>query len=192
MKEESVLVREFKNLLLSDDEQRMILSGYQKRNIKKGTLLVKSGKIVDSYYLVEKGFLRSYVIDIEGNEVTTNFYSKGSIVLEEMSFFMKTPTKENIQVVEDAVLWVKDFNTFQEHFNASEKYREWGRSHLSKNSFEFKERILAVITETASERYLNLVENSPEIIQKASLKNIASFLGITDTSLSRIRKEITK
>ncbi|WP_272148600.1 Crp/Fnr family transcriptional regulator [Tenacibaculum aiptasiae] len=186
----TVLTHEFKDLLLSKEEQQVIFSGYQLIKVKKGDFLINSGKIVNHYYLVEKGFLRSFVIDVKGNEVTTNFYGKGAIILEETSFFLRTPTKEYIQVMEDAELWTKDFDTFQEHFNFSEKYREWGRAHLSKNFFEFKQRSLAMITETAKERYQDLVENSPEIIQKASLKHIASFLGITDTSLSRIRKEI--
>ena len=72
----------------------------------------------------------------------------------------------------------------------SEKYREWGRAHLAKNFFEFKQRSLSMITETATDRYKNLVEINPEIVKKASLKHIASFLGITATSLSRIRKSI--
>ena len=192
MEETTVLTNEFKDILLSKEEQQVIFSGYQKINVKKREFLITSGKIVNHYYIVEKGFLRSFVIDVKGNEVTTNFYSQGSIILEETSFFLRIPTKEYIQVMEDTELWIKDFDTFQEHFNFSEKYREWGRAHLSKNFFEFKQRSLGMITESATERYQDLVEDYPEIIQKASLKHIASFLGITDTSLSRIRKELIK
>ena len=192
MEKTTVLTNEFKDILLSKEEQQVIFSGYQKINVQKGDFLINSGKVVNHYYIVEKGFLRSFVIDVKGNEVTTNFYSQGSIILEETSFFLRIPTKEYVQVMEDVELWVKDFTTFQEHFNFSEKYREWGRAHLSKNFFEFKQRSLAMITESATERYQDLVENYPEIIQKASLKHIASFLGITDTSLSRIRKELIK
>ena len=191
MEKPSVLHKEFKDLL-SVDEYQLILSGYKKIHLKKGDFLIVSGKVVNHYYLVEEGFLRSFVLDVEGNEVTTNFYTKENMVLEEMSFFMKVPSKENIQAVENTVVWAKDFDTFQEHFHTSEKYREWGRAHLSKIFFEFKQRSIEMITETAAERYKSLVENSPEILQKASLKHIASFLGITDTSLSRIRKEFVR
>jgi CRP-like cAMP-binding protein len=190
MKKTSVLYKEFKDLLLSEEEQRLIFSGYEKIVIKKGELLLKKGAIVNNYYLVEKGFLRSFVLDIEGNEVTTNFYTEGNIVLEETSFFLRSATQENIEVLEDSILWSKNFEVFQEHFNSSEKYREWGRGHLAKNFFEFKQRSLSMITKTAKERYLDLLENRPEVLQKANLKHIASYLGITDTSLSRIRKEI--
>jgi hypothetical protein len=63
---------------------------------------------------------------------------------------------------------------------------------LVKNFFALKQRSLAMITETAKERYKNLMYEHPDILQRASLKHVASYLGITDTSLSRIRKEITK
>lgn len=192
MESNSVLFDEFKELLLCTDELQLILSGYKKVDFKKGDFIFKNGSVVNNYYLVEKGFLRSFVIDIDGNEVTTNFYLKGNIILEETSFFLRRPTKEYVQVIEDCELWLKDFDTFQDHFNQSEKYREWGRAHLAQNFFTFKEHSLAMITESATKRYKNLLKSRPEIIKKASLKHIASFLGITDTSLSRIRKGITK
>jgi CRP-like cAMP-binding protein len=186
-----VLLHEFKNLLFSSEELELIISGYQKKHIKKGEFIVNKGVVVNHYYLVDSGFLRSFVIDINGNEITTNFYSKTNMILEETSFFLRTPAKEYIQAVEDCVLWSKNFDTFQENFNASEKYRDWGRAHLSKNFFAFKQRSISMITETATDRYKNLLEHNPQVIKKASLKHIASFLGITDTSLSRIRKEIS-
>ena len=190
MNNNSMLNNEFKDWFVSSEELELILSGYQKTTINKGDFIVKPGTIVNHYYLVDSGFLRAYVIDIKGNEVTINFYSNTSLILEETSFFLKTPAKEYIQALEDCVLWCKDFNTFQEHFNFSEKYREWGRAHLAKNFFALKQRSLSMITETATDRYKNLLENNPETLKKASLKHIASFLGITDTSLSRIRKRI--
>ena len=190
MNHNSMLNNEFKDWFVSSEELELILSGYKKITINKGDFIVKPGTLVKHYYLVDSGFLRSYVIDIKGNEVTINFYASASLILEETSFFLKTPAKEYIQAIEECVLWSKDFNTFQEHFNLSEKYREWGRAHLAKNFFALKQRSLSMITETATDRYKNLLTNNPEIIKKASLKHIASFLGITDTSLSRIRKRI--
>lgn len=87
---------------------------------------------------------------------------------------------------------MKDFETFNAHFNQFEYYRDWGRAHLVTNFFALKQRTLSMITDQASDRYQELLETRPEIFQKASLKHIASFLGITDTSLSRIRKEMVK
>ena len=192
MKDKSILIEDLQDAFLTDKELEIVLSGYEKVLVKKNEYILEQGNICDAYYFVEKGFLRSYAIDYNGNEVTTNFFTKTDLILEETSFFLRMSTKENIQAMEDCVLWKKDFDIFQEHFNSIEKYREWGRAHLVKNFFALKQRSLAMITETAKERYQNLMYEHSNILQKASLKHIASYLGITDTSLSRIRKEITK
>ena len=96
------------------------------------------------------------------------------------------------KIFKDISFCKKDIETFNEHYNLYEAYRDWGRSHLVRNFFILKERSLSMITDKASDRYLELISNRPEIFQKASLKHIASFLGITDSSLSRIRKEVLK
>jgi CRP-like cAMP-binding protein len=192
LKDKSILIEDLQDAFLTDKELEIVLSGYEKVLVKKNEYILEQGNICDAYYFVEKGFLRSYAIDYNGNEVTTNFFTKTDLILEETSFFLRMSTKENIQAMEDCVLWKKDFDIFQEHFNSIEKYREWGRAHLVKNFFALKQRSLAMITETAKERYQNLMYEHSNILQKASLKHIASYLGITDTSLSRIRKEITK
>jgi len=77
-------------------------------------------------------------------------------------------------------------------FHNIPEFREFGRMILVKGFIAFKQRALSLINETAEQRLENLIKVRPEIFQKAPLKNIASYLGITDTSLSRIRREITK
>lgn len=192
MNKQQVLLNELADLEVSKEQLEILITGYKKVHLKKGEYLVKAGNVVEGYYFIISGFLRSFVIDYEGNEVTTNFYGKDDLILEESSFFMQVPTKEYIQATEDCELWMKDFETFNNHFNEYEQYRDWGRAHLVRNFFALKQRTLSVITDQASDRYVELLENRPEIFQKASLKHIASFLGITDTSLSRIRKEMAK
>ena len=79
---------------------------------------------------------------------------------------------------------------FQELFNSIKGFRESGRTRFAKSYLELKTNRLSIISHTAKERYLMLLKKHPEIINNAPLKHIASYLGITDTSLSRIRKEI--
>ncbi|MEZ0131521.1 Crp/Fnr family transcriptional regulator, partial [Flavobacterium sp. LBUM151] len=92
----------------------------------------------------------------------------------------------------DSVGWYITYEQLNSLFHSLPEFREFGRSILVKGFSELKTRMLSMITETAEERYSYLLKSNPEIFQQASLKNIASFLGITDTSLSRIRKEISK
>jgi len=74
------------------------------------------------------------------------------------------------------------------YFQTNQGYREFGRRLLVKSIAELKERMLLLQTETAENRYLLLLKQHPNLIQNVPLKQIASYLGITDTSLSRIRK----
>jgi len=77
-------------------------------------------------------------------------------------------------------------------FYSLPEFRDFGRALLAKGFASLKMRMLSVITETAEQRYQTLLKTNPEIFQHTALKHIASYLGITDTSLSRIRKEYQK
>ncbi|WP_226990068.1 Crp/Fnr family transcriptional regulator [Cellulophaga baltica] len=104
---------------------------------------------------------------------------------------MRNPTRENIQALTDCVCWQLDFDTFQKLFHSIESFREQGRTTLVKSYFNLKSHNISMIADQAKERYENLLKENPLIIQNVSLKHIATYLGITDTSLSRIRKEIS-
>jgi hypothetical protein len=83
-----------------------------------------------------------------------------------------------------------DFETFQELFHSIRNFREQGRTTLVGSYFALKRHSISMIADQAKDRYLRLVKEKPHVVQNVSLKHIATFLGITDTSLSRIRKEI--
>ncbi len=169
-----------------------IADQFKSKEIIKNHFQLTSGKICDEYLFLEKGYMRSFAHDIDGNEVTTGFYLPGHIVFEVSSFFNRTRSKENIQALTDCEGWFITFEQLNNLFHSLPEFREFGRSILVKGFAELKTRMLSAITETAEERYEHLLKNSPEIFQHTSLKNIASYLGITDTSLSRIRKELSK
>lgn len=179
------------NLITSEMAQE-IASHFESKIILKNQMHLTEGTICDEYLFLEKGFMRAFAFDIEGNEVTTNFYSPGDVVFEVASFFNRTKSKENINAVTDSVGWYITYEQLNNLFHSLPEFREFGRSILVKGFSELKTRMLSMISETAEERYLHLLKSNPEISQQASLKTIASFLGITDTSLSRIRKEISK
>lgn len=169
-----------------------IADQFNHRVIPKNQLLLAAGKISDNYLFLEKGYMRTFAHDTEGNEVTTNFCSPGQVVFEVSSFFNRTRSKENIQALTDCEGWSITYKQLNDLFHALPEFREFGRSVLVKGFAELKTRMLSMITETAEERYAELLNTNPEISQHAPLKNIASYLGITDTSLSRIRKELLK
>jgi CRP-like cAMP-binding protein len=136
--------------------------------------------------------MRAFAYDTNGNEITTNFYSGNQVVFEVSSFFNRSPSKENIQCLTDCEGWCITYEQLNALFHTLPDFREFGRSVLVKGFASLKTRMLSMITETAEERYAQLLKSDPEIFQRAPLKYIASYLGITDTSLSRIRKEFSK
>ena len=162
------------------------------KKLAKGEFQLSAGKICDEYLFLEKGYLRAFVHDTEGNEVTTNFYEPGDMVFEVSSFFKRNKSKENIHALSDCEGWYITFAQLNALFHTVPEFRDFGRSILVQGFAELKSRTLSMITETAEQRYAELLKSSPDIFQQAPLKNIASFLGVTDTSLSRIRKEFSK
>lgn len=180
----------YNHQLFTSADLQEIASLHQKVTLPKNAFLLEQGKTANAYYLVEKGLVRFYVNDFNGNEMTKQFICENEIVNEVSSLFQRIPSVQNIQAVTDAVVWKIDFNDFQYLYHSMESVREWGREWMAAQLFQTQQRSIEMITQSASFRYLQLMEHRPQIIQQAPLKQIASYLGIADTSLSRIRKEL--
>lgn len=172
------------------EELEEIFQAHKKVNFRKGDLILKEGKTANEYYILEKGLARSFVTDFNGNEVTTHFFTDNEIVIEVSSLFQRIPTQENIVCITDCECWKLNFDEFQELFHKIPNLREWGRAWMSQQLFVYKQRSVEMFTLSATRRYLNLLEQKPQVVRWAPLKQIASYLGVTDTSLSRIRKEL--
>jgi len=169
-----------------------IASHFSQKIIQKNHFFLIEGNYCNEYLFLEKGFMRAFAHDTEGNDVTTNFYSDNQVVFEVSSFFNRTISKENIQALTDSEGWYISYEQLNMLFHSLPEFREFGRSILVKGFAALKNRVLSMITETAEQRYVQLLKTNPEIFKYAPLKTIASYLGVTDTSLSRIRKEFAK
>ena len=187
---EKALIRLFKAIYPSSDAvAKEIAAQFHPVQFKKGAFFLEEGKRSNRYIFLEEGLMRSFLFDTEGTEVTTNFYAAGNVVFEPASFFQHIPSQEAIQALTDCVAWEISFDELNNLFHAMPAFRETGRGILVKMLVTLKLRTLSMINKTAEQRYADLLLSSPEIFQQVPLKYIASYLGITDTSLSRIRKE---
>ena len=175
---------------MSGNIAREIADNFEPISLYKNDFLLKEGKTCNEYFFLENGFMRAYTFDTEGNDVTTNFYGRNSIVFEVASYIKRTPSQENIQALTDCFGWKGDYTDLQSLFNTIPEFRGFARVVLVNSFIDLKERTLSMINLTAEKRYEILLKSRKEIIQNVSIKHIASYLGITDTSLSRIRKEI--
>lgn len=174
---------------LTQEIAMAISSHFEAVEIPRHEFFLKAGELSDQYLFLEQGFMRAFTFDTEGNDITTGFYKGGQMVFEVSSFFMRTRSTESIRALSDCKGQVINFETLNHLFHSLPEFREFGRSMLVNGFVNLKKRTLGLINETAEQRYEALMQNNPEIFQHAPLKHIASYLGITDTSLSRIRRE---
>jgi len=169
-----------------------IAEHFNEKIIAKGDFHLRENYTCNEYLFLDKGYMRAFAYNVEGADVTTEFYAAGQVVFEVSSFFKRTPSKENIQALTDCSGWYISYQQLNALFHSIPEFREFGRSVLVNGFASLKSRMLAMITATAEERYNVLLHHNPDIFQYAPLKNIATFLGVTDTSLSRIRKQVLK
>lgn len=175
---------------MSEERADFISTFFKKKEFTKGTFLLEEGKISKTSYFLESGIIRCFIIDLEGNEITTRFYSSPDFVNNYLSFFEQSPSEEYYELLTEGVLYGIDYKNVQYCFHNIPEFREWGRMMLTLNYAYINKRLISYHKETAQQRYLNLMEKHPEIIRNVPLNMIASYLGITKFSLSRIRKEI--
>lgn len=164
--------------------------GLQQKEVKKGELFLKEGQRCDHLYCIVNGFVRVYYLDIDGNEITHWFCNNDSIITSPFSFIKGEKNILFFEALEDTQLILISAKQIE---NLIENLAELGEAFRHMNA-EFamilSRRIMSIHTETAEERYRKLLKEHPLLFQKAKLSHIASFLGITQQSLSRIRKNL--
>lgn len=169
-----------------------IVQHFSIKHFQANTVLLKEGKLCNDYYFICEGYGRSYILDDEGNNITISFYTPNSLMFDLSSFFKRIPSSENIETLTNCTVLCLHFEELQKLFHSIPQFREFGRLVLVNHYTILKQQMLQNLKLSAEDKYKKLIETTPEIFQHLSLKQIASFIGITDTSLSRIRKEISK
>lgn len=192
-KVQSTLIDFIKNTFpIRDEAASIIANHFTATTFTKNQYILKKGKICSDYIFLESGCMRAFTYNAEEDEVTTAFFTRNQMVFEVASYFQRTPSKEAIQALTDCTAWVGSYDAFQSLFHSLPEFREFGRAILVKGFVALKERTLSMINNTAEQRYASLLQDSSDVLQYVPLKHIASYLGVTDTSLSRIRKELTQ
>ncbi|MFN7118552.1 MAG: Crp/Fnr family transcriptional regulator [Saprospiraceae bacterium] len=192
---ESVLINFIKtntpNIPIDAESLLHITEQFEEKTLQKDEYLLKEGKVSD-YYFLAQGFLRVFTFDTDGNEVTTYFYSQNRVVFDAASFFQKLPSSENIQAMTECKVYSTKFEKLNKLFHTVAAFREFGRQMIVNEFVAYKQRTLAMINQSAEERYLKLIETDKDIFQHAHLSHIASYLGISERTLNRIRQNFTK
>ena len=177
-----------KYISLTEDEQNAIVSLDLFRSVRKGTILLKEGQNSQEEYFVLKGCIRKYYI-IDGEEKTTAFFTEMEGLVPHC-VTNKTPSEYYISCVEDTILTVTNPDMGVDLNSKFPKFeimcRILSEELLAKQQINFDE----FKTSSPEQRYLNLIQKRPDLIQRVPQHQLASYLGIKPQSLSRLRARI--
>ena len=158
--------------------------------MSKRTIVFDAKQYESNFYFIAKGSARVYVIDDEGNEVSYILFLEKDYLLSFDGYLHQKPSYEYIELLEDAVLYQLDIEVLKRLYQTDLELANLGRVLADQFAYATEQRFIDRLTLSATARYKKLLKNHPEIIQRIPLKYIASYLGITQVSLSRIRSKI--
>ncbi len=176
---------------LSDGELEEITDKFKSKEVKKNNYLLRQGDTCKDFVFVQKGCLRLYYLEDAGVEVSVWFAFQPSSAIEIYSFISEIPTDYFLQAIEDSEVLYLPKTELQKLYQLQPKMQEMMRNFWEAVLLDLIIRFTALQKDSAVKRYLDLL-NKPDYLGTIPQKYLASFLGITPTSLSRIRKKIIK
>ena len=180
-----------KRIQLTDEEFNICSSFFIPKKIKKHRFLLNEGDVCKNLGFVNSGCLREYTIDNKGIEHIIQFAIEDWWVSDLNSFLSGLPATHNIDALQDSEVLLLEKSAREELLNACPKMDRFFRILLESNYIATRQRVADSLSESAEERYLKFIKTYPKLFEQIPQNQIASYLGITPQSLSRIRKELT-
>lgn len=174
----------------SDQDWSLVASKLTRQEFPKKTLILKKGQVENYVSFIEEGIVR-YYIPKENKELTFELTFANDFVGAYDSFLTRQPSMYHVETVAKTTLWRMSYKDVQTLYEETQAGNIIGRLANEKMYLEKAKRELSLLNETAEQRYLNLLKEQPELIEKIPLQYIASFIGITPQALSRIRRRIS-
>lgn len=178
------------NAGLEPETVKNIIASQKKMHVEKGKFLLREGEICRQSFYVEKGLLRYYSIDNKGKEHIIQFAPEGWFVGDRESQFFNRPSQFFIQALEDSDVAMIDDELICNISNADNSFGLFNNNLLHNHIRQLQHRINMLLSATAEERYLDFIKIYPDILLRVPQTLVASYLGITPESLSRVRKDL--
>jgi CRP-like cAMP-binding protein len=175
---------------LDEKECARVIPLFESREAKKNEHLFRQGEITRWVYFVEKGCLRQYYINNNGEERTIYFKTEGGWASELVSFLDNKPTELNLQALEDSELQVINQKNWIYAVTQIRSFTMGFIRSQQDTNYMLKKRLAEATVESPEEKYLNFIEQEPDLFQRIPLFHIASYLAMTPETLSRIRKKV--
>lgn len=158
----------------------------------KGQFFVMEGDIPGKLGFIIKGLMKYYYIDAKGDEWIKHFSAENDFVASYGSFLYQTPSLYFIEAMEETTILSIPYNVFINNINNSILWCAIARKYTEKIYYEKEKREASFLKLDGTQRYLNFLEGYKHLTNRISVKEIASFLGLTPVSLSRIRSKISR
>lgn len=167
---------------------------YQTLNIiqiKRGDFILKEQQISKAFYFNLKGCVRLFYM-VDGMEKTAFFYTQHQFISSYKSFVKQLPAEHNLQAIKDTQLVVISHENAYKLLAFSPKFEVLSRIMMEEELMIYQDIIASFITQNPEQRYLHFLKNYPQLVQNVAQHYIASYLGVSPESLSRIKKRIAK
>lgn len=178
------------HLTISEKEQQILLALPIFKSFPKGTTLFQEGDFTKEYYLVIKGGIRTYLL-VDGDDITTDFYTENDSLIPP-STATKRPSNCYATCFEDSIIVVSTEDVEKKVFHQIPAFASLCRKFSEKLFAKKQQAHEDYRTFTPEQRYLQLIEDRPGLIQRIPQYHLASYLGVRPESLSRIRKRLTQ
>jgi CRP-like cAMP-binding protein len=175
--------------LLSDQSVVLIEQTLTKLVLPKSYRLLEQSESIKNAYLIKKGIVRVFIVT-EDKEITFEFAREKDIVSNSLGYFYETRSYEYFELLEDCILYKIDLKAMKNLFQISIEICNWARQFTEINAIKTQNQLIDVLVLTPEERYIRLIEYDKNLFQRVPLKQIASYIGISPISLSRIRARI--
>jgi len=175
---------------ISDEDIEALKSKLIPKKARKRQFLLTAGDVCLHMIFVERGLLRSFTDDEHGHEYTMQFASEGWWISDMASFFSDERSKYNIEALEESDLLLMTKEAMDELLEAVPQIHRYFLNLMQNHIIALQRRINVVQSMSAEETYLKLMEVNPDLINRASQQHIASYLGISPETLSRVRKQV--
>jgi len=159
---------------------------FRKLEVPARTILLQEGKVAKNLFFVEQGCLRTWV-DSNGKEITTQFFFEGDAVSSIESFWTKTPSLMTIESIEPCIIQSVSHADFFMFLDRSLEMQNEVQQHILRRLVQCQQALLSHLKDSPQVRYEELLRQHPEVIRRVAQHYIASYLGVTAVSLSRIR-----
>ena len=171
---------------IADEDLSLLLTCVTGHTLKRGDRILKEGEVCRSFYLVDEGHLRTYY-NKDGVAINLNFTFEGDFASNLQSFKCKDPSELIIEAGEDTFVWMFDFSLLVQQFHENPEIAKFIRQLAIRLLLISEEHNHLFKIYTPTERYRYIEKNNPQLLQRISLSQMASYIGVTRETLSRIR-----